>query len=54
MEVLSRIAIWMPHITMLRGTGVQAIPEERMFRIVINYSIKKTGMSGSFVREMAQ
>lgn len=52
MEVLTKISSWMPHIQMMRGSGVRADPEERMFEIVIQYYIKNTGVAGTFAREL--
>ena len=54
MEVLNRIAVWMPNITILMGSGVQPDPDNQLFLIVLNYSINKTGITGSFQREMVQ
>ena len=54
MEVLDRIAIWMPHIQMQRGTGVQPDPDNTAFLIVINYVINKTGVSGQFSRVISR
>jgi phage baseplate assembly protein W len=53
MEVLSRIATWMPHIAMMRGSGVRASPDERLFYITIQYHIKSTGLTGTFARELS-
>ena len=53
MEVLNRIAIWMPNITLLAGSGVQPDPDTQSFLVVLNYSINKTGITGSFQREIS-
>jgi len=52
MEVLDRIPLWMPHITLLKGTGVYADYDEQLFRVEINYAIRANGVRGTFVAEM--
>jgi phage baseplate assembly protein W len=53
MEVINRIAIWMPNISILAKSGVQANAATSSFTIILNYSINKSGTYGSFIREIS-
>ena len=53
LEVLNRIAVWMPHISILAGSGVQPDPDAGAYLIVLNYSLKINGATGSFQREIS-
>lgn len=48
MEVLDRVPIWMPHITLMQGTGVYTDYDEQQYTVVICYRINGTRIDGSY------